>query len=145
MVIFISQRYHCEILHTVSKLIYIYSYFMKPNSSLPSLTILSSLCVLLHGCVSLSAVSRLVYRLPNAESWREAQRNWGPRARTWIPAKPGPARGRKGNALHGAPGKHRTPKASKQVCELEPRQLTGEVWGTSPGVPGARLPAPHTR
>lgn len=102
--------------------------------------------MLVRGYVSVSA--------PGAESRPETQRNWGPWASTWIPAKPGPAQGRGRDALHGAPGKLHTRNLAnaKQVCERERGAAgrsglgpsAGDARGQAAGAPrvsGLRLAA----
>ena len=108
MVIFISQRYHCEIIHTLSKLIN--SYLVKPKLFTTLANSSSLLGVLPQGCVSVRAGPRRVCR-PNAEaeSWREAQRNRGPgRVAGFQPSLGQPEEGR-GHSPR-SPRKHHTRK-----------------------------------
>lgn len=114
------KRYHCEIIHALSKLIYIFTLWNQ-NSSLPSLTILPSFvcyCMDVLAWVPARALSTVSLLSPGGR----LRGTMGARElRTGFqPSLDQPEEGR-GTLSTGAPETHHTRKASKQVCELERR------------------------
>lgn len=121
---------------------------MKPKLFTTIANNSSSLCVLLHGCVSVSAGSRLVYRLlmrsPAGGSEELGGQGLVP---GFQPSLDQPEEGRGTLSTEPQGNTILVRRASKFVSwsRRERRQLDGEVWGSSPGGAwrqAARVPHP---